>query len=477
MTGRWLVFSFVAVGVFLTTSGLTIVNVALPFIVEDFHADLRSAQWILLGYLLATSSTLINFGRLGDLLGSIRIQTTGSLIFIAASLLCGFSSSVEMLIGFRVLQALGASMIIATGPGIITASFPAEQRGKAVGLQGIVVGVSLSLGPSLGGFLTGLFGWKSVFLFNVPVGLLGVSLAYFIWEPAVERKKVNIDVPGSILLFAAIACLVLATHRSRDFPWTSPGIATLVVLSLLLALAFIQVEKRATHPMLDLSLFSNRIFTLAQLGNYLSNMLMFSVLFLIPFYLVHIHQYSAETVGLLLIPLPLTMIVGGPVSGFLTDRLGTKWLSVIAMGLLCVGLLSLSTLDQDSSPMGIMLRLVLLGSGRAFYRAPNLTAILSVITKERFGVAGGIYATMRHLGNISGVAMLGSFFNSRLAATVVTEGPSSPGQSLAGAASVQAFHETFLLATAVAVIGTLLAMLQREVRTSPLSSEDSPAAG
>lgn len=466
MSRRWLVFSFVALGVFLTTSGLTIVNVALPFITESFGSDIRSAQWILLGYLLATSSTLINFGRLGDLLGSLRIHTVGFLIFIVASLLCGLSTSVEMLIALRVFQALGASMIISTGPGIITASFPPDQRGKAVGLQGIVIGTSLSLGPILGGFLTSLFGWRSVFLFNVPIGLLGLLTSYLIKGPSTERKKVRIDIPGSLTFFAAIACFVLATHRVRDLSWSSPSVLALLALSLICVAAFIRIEKRAPNPMLDLSLFKNQVFAVAQLGNYLSNMLMFTVLFLMPFYLVQIRQVSAETAGLLLLPLPLTMVVGGPISGFLTDRLGTKWLSVTSMGLLCAGLFSLTTLDHNTSAIGIMLRLALLGAGRAFYRSPNLTAILSSISRDRLGVGGGIYATMRHLGNISGVALLGSFFNSRL--VLYSDGGSlaGPGQALVSSTPASAFQETFLLAAITGTIGILLAAIQKELKTS-----------
>ncbi len=466
MAQRWLVFFFVTLGVFLTTSGLTIVSVVLPFITDSFRSDIRSAQWILLGYLLATSSSLINFGRLGDILGALRIHTVGFLIFIVGSLLCGLSTSVELLIALRVIQALGASMIISTGPGIITASFPPEQRGKAIGFQGIVIGTSLSLGPILGGFLTGLFGWRSVFLFNVPIGLLGILTSYFIKGPSEERKKVKIDVPGSLMFFAAIACFVLATHRVRDLSWSSPSVLTLLTLSLLCSIAFIQIEKRAANPMLDLSLFRNQVFALAQVGNYISNMLMFSVLFLMPFYLVQIRQVSAETVGLLLLPLPLTMVVGGPISGFLTDRLGTKWLSVSAMALLCAGIFSLSTLDQNSSPVGIMLRLVLLGAGRAFYRSPNLTAILSSISTDRLGVGGGIYATMRHLGNISGVALLGSFFNARLAYHLERSHLIDPSRAMGSSTSVSAFHETFLLAVLIAVIGMLLAAFQKELKTS-----------
>ncbi|MFB3061683.1 MAG: MFS transporter, partial [Candidatus Binatia bacterium] len=223
MIQRWLVFSIVSVGVFLTTSGLTITNVALPYITDSFQSDIRSAQWIVLGYLLTTSSTMINFGRLGDLLGQLRLHTVGFVVFAFFSLLCGLVQSVEWLIALRVFQALGASMIISNGPGIVTSSFPPEQRGRAIGLQATVIGAALSFGPMLGGLLIGLFGWRSVFLFNVPIGILGLLGSYFVKGASPHPKTVSIDVPGSVLFFVSIATLVLATHRTQEMDWASPS--------------------------------------------------------------------------------------------------------------------------------------------------------------------------------------------------------------------------------------------------------------
>lgn len=466
MVQRWLVFSIVSVGVFLTTSGLTITNVALPYITDSFQSDIRSAQWIVLGYLLTTSSTLINFGRLGDLLGQLRLHTVGLVVFTFFSLVCGLVQSVEWLIAFRVFQAMGASMIISNGPGIVTSSFPPDQRGRAIGLQAIVIGAALSFGPMLGGLLIGLFGWRSVFLCNVPIGILGLLASYFVKGASLDPKTIKIDVPGSVLFFVSIASLVLATRRTREMDWSSPSVVVLLVLSVLFTLAFVIIERRAANPMLDLSLFKNQVFAIAQIGNFLSNMIVFSVMFLMPFYLVQVLQVSAEAVGLLILPLGISMVIGGMVGGILTDRFGTKWLSVFSMLLFCAGLYSMTSLDASSSTLGIVTRLVLLGTARALYRSPNLTAILSSIPMDRLGVSGGIYATMRHLGNISGVALLGSFFNARLAFHLEASHRINLDRDLTGLSFMSAFHETFYLALLIASIGLFMSAFQRELKVS-----------
>ncbi|NIO11057.1 MAG: DHA2 family efflux MFS transporter permease subunit [Deltaproteobacteria bacterium] len=462
MIQRWLIVLIVSVGVFLTTSGLTITIVALPYITDSFQMDIRSAQWVILGYLLTTSSTLINFGRLGDLLGQLKMHTVGFIVFTLGSLVCGIVGSVEWLIVFRVFQALGASMIISNAPGIVTSSFPPEQRGRAIGLQAVVVGTSLSLGPILGGFLIALFGWRSVFLFNVPVGILGLIASYIIKISPRDTKKVKIDLPGSILFFISIAALVFASHRAKEIGWASPIIVSLLLISLLLLAAFVMIERRTANPMLDLSVFDNRVFTIAQLGNLLSHMIMFSVLFLMPFYLVEVLRVSPEAVGLLLLPLAVSMVFGGMVGGMLTDRFGTLWPSMASMLLFCLGLFAMVSLDADSSTLGIVTRLTLLGTARALYRSPNLTAILSSIAKDRLGVSGGIYATMRHMGNILGVALLGSFFNYRLAFYMAEGPPGGPALDHSALSFLSAFQETFYFSLFIAILALLMTAFQRE---------------
>jgi MFS family permease len=248
--------------------------------------------------------------------------------------------------------------------------------------------------------------------------------------------------------------------------WSSPSVVVLLVLSVLFTVAFVLIERRAANPMLDLSLFKNQVFAIAQVGNFLSNMILFSVLFLMPFYLVQVLQVTAEAVGLLLLPLAISMVFGGMVGGALTDRFGTKWPSVASMFLFCAGVYSMTSLDASSSTLGIVTRLVLLGTARALYRSPNLIAILSSISMDRLGVAGGIYATMRHLGNIFGVALLGSFFNARLAFHLEGSHRIALAQAVTSSSFLSAFHETFYLALLIAFIGLIMSAFQPEFKAT-----------
>lgn len=463
---RWLISAVVGAGIFLATTGISVVNVALPFITQDFHSDISSAQWVLLAYLLTTSSLLINFGRLGDILGPYRVHNTGLLLFTCFSLLCSLSSSTEVLVGLRVFQAIGGAMVVANGPATVTSVFPTEQRGRVLGLQATVLGIALSVGPTIGGFLIGIFGWRSVFLYNVPIGITGIVLTRFIQTPAQEPKRVQIDLPGSILLFVSIAAFVLATNRARQFGWSSPSTLLLSGLFLVSLPGFVLTEIFVVNPMLDLRLFRNRVFAVAQAGNFLAHCSGFGVLFLMPFYLVQILHVSAQASGLILLPLTVTMIVMGPVSGFLSDTFGIKWLSVLGMALFCLGLYSLTSLDQDSSVLEVVLRLTVLGLGRAIYQSPNQSATMGSVPRERLGVAGGIFATMRHLGNISGVAVSGSYFGARLAFHLQGEGPAVLTHGIATSPFLGAFHETFRLSLWIAAIGLLAALFQKEPKTA-----------
>jgi EmrB/QacA subfamily drug resistance transporter len=459
---RWLVFAIAGSGIFLATSGISVVNVALPFITQDLGADITTAQWILLAYLLTTSTLLINFGRLGDLLGSYRVHNAGLLIFTLSSLLCSLSTSTMMLLGFRTLQAVGGAMVIANGPATVTSIFPASQRGRVLGLQVTLLGIALSVGPTIGGLLIGAFGWRSVFLYNVPFGLGGLLLTRLAKVPSQERKRVQVDLPGSILLFLAVASFVLATNRARDWSWSAPGTLLLLGIFLLSSAAFLIVERLSSRPMLDLKLFRNRVFALAQAGNFIAHLSTFGVIFLMPFYLVRILKMSAEASGLMLLPLTVTMIVLGPVSGFFSDRFGTKWPSVSGMALLCLGLYSLTSLDERSSIASVVLRLALLGGGRAIYGSPNQSATMGAVNRERLGVAGGIFATMRHLGNISGLALTGSYFSARLASHLQQQG-AAPGAEMTESSFLAAFHDTFFLCLWVAAAGLITALLQKEI--------------
>ncbi len=460
---RWLIFAVTGAGIFLATSALTVLNVALPFVTEAFQTDISSTQWVLLVYLLTTSSLLINFGRLGDLFSPFRVHYLGLIIFTFFSLLCSFAQSVEHLVTLRVFQGIGGAMIVATSPGTVTAVFPTHQRGKILGLQAGLVGIALSIGPTLAGILIGLFGWRSIFLYNVPFGVIGILLCWVVSPPPQERRRVQIDTVGGVTLLLAVTSFVLAINWARQLGWSSPSVLFLSALFLLSLPGFILTETLVSHPMLDLALFRNRIFVLAQSGNFLIHMSSVGIFLLIPFYLVQILQVSAQAIGLMMLPLTVMIIIMGPISGFLADRMGTKWLSVCGVLFACLGYYSLTSLDQNSSVFGIMLRLSVLGLGQAVYQSPNLSATMGSVSAERVGIAGGIHGTMRHLGNLAGIAIVGSYFSARQASLMETL--TVPGEEIATSSFLGALHEAFFFSFLIAIIALVTSLFQKSQRT------------
>ena len=461
---RWLIFAVTGAGIFLATSAVTVISVALPFVTEAFRSDLSVTQWVVLVYLLTTSSLLINFGRLGDLFSPFRVHYVGLFIFTLSSFFCTLAQSVEILVTLRVFQGIGGAMIVSTSPGTVTSVFPADQRGKILGLQAGLVGIALSVGPSLAGFLIGLFGWRSIFLYNVPFGIIGILLCWVVSPPPQERRKVQIDIVGGALLLLTVTSFVLAINWARQLGWSSPSVLFLSALFLLSLPGFLFTETLVQHPMLDLSLFRNRIFILAQAGNFLIHMSSVGIILLIPFYLVRILRFSAQATGLILLPLTIMIIIMGPVSGFLADRFGTKWLSVCGLAVACLGYYSLTSLGQDSSVLGIILRLSALGLGQAVYHSPNLSATMGSVSMERVGIAGGIHATMRHLGNLMGIAVVGSYFSARRISLMESHAHAGPPEDIATSAFLGALHETFFLSFLIAVIALVTSLFQKSLR-------------
>ena len=461
---RWLIFTMTGAGIFLATSALTVVNVALPFVTEGFQTDLASTQWVLLVYLLTTSSLLINFGRLGDLVSPFTVQYTGLIIFTVFSLLCSLAQSVELLVILRVFQGIGGAMIVSTSPGTVTAAFPADQRGKILGLQAGLVGIALSIGPTLAGILIGLFGWRAIFLYNVPFGLFGIVISQMITPPPQERKKVQIDILGGCLLLVTVTSFVLAINWTRELGWTSPSVLFLYVLFIISLPAFLMTEALVSLPMLDLTLFRNRIFVIAQSGNFLIHVSSVGIFLLTPFYLVQVLKFSAQATGLIMLPLTVMIIVMGPVSGFLADRMGTKWLSVCGLLLASLGYYSLTFLEQNSSVPGIMLRLSLLGLGQAVYQSPNLSATMGSVSAERVGIAGGIHGTMRHLGSLTGIAIVGSYFTARRNSLMEAYTSADNAEQIAAASFLGALHEAFFLSLLISIIALVISMFQKSIR-------------
>jgi EmrB/QacA subfamily drug resistance transporter len=466
---KWLVLAAVGTGVFLGTLDGSIINVSLPTLSQTLEADFPTIQWVILGYLLTVTSLLLSMGRLADIRGKKKIYQLGFGIFIIGSMLCGLAPGAGWLIAFRVLQAVGAAMITALGAAIVTAAFPPSERGKALGLIGTIVSAGIATGPALGGLLIGTVGWRAIFFVNVPVGLVGVLMVQAFVPDDKPAGGQRFDFAGAGTLFISLFCLLLALTMGQQLGFAAPVILALFIGAVVFLVIFLLIENRIKQPMIDLGMFRNELFSVSLLTGFLC-FLALGGTFILPFYLQDVQGYSVAQVGLLLSVLPIMLSVFSPLSGMLSDRLGTRGLATAGLLLMALAFFWLSTLQIDTSTIAYMLRVVPLGIGIGLFNSPNNSAIMGSVTKERLGIASGFLAITRTLGQTTGVAVIGAIFAAR--AAVYAGQALTPDLSAANPqALVNGLHDAMLLVGVMMVGATFISAigfwLERRRTTRP----------
>ncbi|MGB8931843.1 MAG: MFS transporter, partial [Anaeromyxobacteraceae bacterium] len=364
----WIVFSAVSVGTLMSTLDGSIVNVALPTLGVELNASIDRLEWIVAGYLLTLSVTLLVAGRLGDLFGHRRVYAAGLALFTVGSGLCGAAPSLTFLVAARVLQALGASLTMAVGPAVVTAVFPPGMRGRALGALGSVVSIGLTIGPPLGGAIIQALSWRWIFLVNLPIGILGVAWALRVLPPPRPVKGARFDGTGALLLAAALGLGIVALDTLPDRSvQTMPLLLAAAAAAALLAVW----ARRAPEPIVDAAVLRAPGVGSGLLASLLSYVAMFTQTLLTPFLLARVFRLSPGGVGAMLIAVPLAMAVAAPLSGWLADRFGGRVLPTLGMALLATSLYGLSLAGPGSWLPSIALRLALAGAGMGFFQAPN----------------------------------------------------------------------------------------------------------
>jgi EmrB/QacA subfamily drug resistance transporter len=411
--GKWTVMGIVGLGVFMATLDASIVNISLPKISLSFLAPLNGlVEWVIIAYLIVIASLLLILGRISDMVGQKLLWLLGLVVFTGSSILCGVAPTLLSLVIFRALQGVGGAMIMAISPAMITRAFPPTELGRAMGVLGVVVAAGTSAGPAVGGFITQTLSWRWIFYINVPLGLIGVIATHRLLgeqlRPDWDRQR--FDPRGAVLLSASLLCLMLGLSFGQDLGWGSFTILGLFAGAVALLLAFIINELNVAQPIVDFSLFRNRLFSAAILSSFLCFLSLFTVVFLMPFYLEDLLALPAQEAGLLMTAVPLTIMVVAPVSGWLSDRFGSQVLSSLGMAVGCAGLWFLSGLTARASHFDIVWPLVVTGLGQALFQPPNNNAIMSSVPTQRLGIASSFLATVRVLGQASSVALSGAIF-------------------------------------------------------------------
>lgn len=453
---KWLAMSGLGMGVFMATLDASIVNISLPTLANEFKTNFATIQWVVLSYSLVLTSLMLMVARLGDMIDKKRIWMSGLALFTLGSLLCGLAPSVGWLIGFRAVQGLGATMMQALGMAMITEVFPAKERGRALGVMGSVVSIGIAIGPPLGGMLIGWVGWRSVFLVNIPVGVItAVLVTRFVPHSIPAAGRQRFDLRGAAVLIVTLGCYALGMTLGQNLGFMTPLTLTLLSAAGIGLAVLLMVEKRTEQPMIDLSLFRNPLFSM----NLLMGVLVFIVLsgsFILPFLLELVRGYPTQMVGLLMMAFPVTMGLVAPVAGVLADRYGSRLISMAGLGVITAGCLGMTTMTADITPLGFVVRMLPLGFGFGLFQTPNNSAVMGAAPRHRIGIASGLLSLSRTLGQSTGLPLMGAIFAAQALAfaglPIGTDATTAPATAL-----VAAVAGTYRIGAGIILVAAVLA--------------------
>jgi EmrB/QacA subfamily drug resistance transporter len=429
----WLVLIFLSLGFFMILLDTTIVNIAIPSIISALHSSLDQILWVLNAYLLVYAVLLITFGRLGDIVGQRRLFITGLVIFTAASALCGLAQDGNQLIAARVLQGVGGAILTPQTLSIITMIFPPERRGAAFGLWGAVAGVAAVTGPTLGGFLVTYVDWRWIFYVNVPVGIVALLGAIFIVPDLRPGRRHQLDLVGVVLASAGLFGVIFGLVEGQRYDWSAflgpITIPEVIAAGVLVFIGFIFYERYQQEPLLPLSLFSNRNFSIAI---WVSAVVAFGMLgFFLPvtIFLQSVLGFSALKAGLTFLPMSLISMLVAPVAGRLSDRFGGKYFLMLGLTCFAAGMglvVYLISLSATQATFWGPAALAGIGMGMTF--APLTTVAMRDIRPQMAGAASGVINTVRQLGGSVGSAVIGAVLQNRLAAELHDQAVASSAQ-------------------------------------------------
>ena len=407
---RWIVLAVASISAFGNMMSAGIVSVALPYMASDLHVGINRVQLVVSLFLLLISALLPMFGRLSDQIGRKRVFTTGFVLYILGAS-AGFAGNFPLLLFFRLVQAVGGGMLMATNMALVTLAFPLEERGRGLGSLSSMAAAGSMSGPAVGGLLIAAFGWRSVFWINFPIGLIGYLVAEALLVPD-EKKNGHepFDYPGAAVFGAMVVLLLVLLSEGPTWGWDSARTLATVGAAALTVILFIHRERRIPWPMVDLSLFRIPVFTLGNISGFLLYVIQYFNIILTPFYLQRVMGYSPAAVGLLMVPTPLVTTVTSPLAGWMSDRIGYMAPTTIGMGIMGVSMYLIGGLGASSGYLAVVVRLAILGLGIALFNSPNNSSIMTAVPKTKVGITSSLVATVRNIGQMAGTAMAASLF-------------------------------------------------------------------
>ncbi|NFI60429.1 MFS transporter [Clostridium botulinum] len=401
---NWIILAIVVMSPFMACLDSSIINVALPVMAKDLSTSMAGIQQIVTTYLIVISATILIFGRLGDIKGKTSVFKYGFIIFVLGSLLCGISTTLNFLTFSRIVQGIGAAMTMSTSQGIITHTFPKNERGRALGISGTFVALGTLLGPPLGGLIISVVSWEYIFLINVPIGTVAFIAAMKYLPKDKITTKQTLDYNGAILFLICIVSLFLGLLKGQKIGYNHITIILSFIIALVSFIVFIILESKIKNPLVDLSIFKNRVFSINVLCAFLSFVGISCINIIQPFYLQDVLELSPGTTGFIMMGYPIVLTIIAPLSGYLADKIGSKILTLSGLLVSAIGLFAMTTLNEQSSFLIIISVISIVALGNGIFQSPNNTLVMSSVEKSKLGIAGGINALIRNLGFVFGVS-------------------------------------------------------------------------
>lgn len=417
---RWMILLTVIVGTFLGRLDQTIVNLALPKMINDFGITVTSAGWIATAYILANAVFVPIWGKLGDTLGRKKIYILGFSIFILGSVLAGFAWNLSSMLVFRVIQAIAASADYPTAMAILAVTFKqGKERAQALGIWSSSFAAAAVFGPLIGGPLIDNFGWRSVFLINLPIGIIGLIMAMvYIHESVSEKQTKVFDWWGSITLGASLSSLVLVLDKGLEWGWLSINSIICYAAVIIFTWIFIEIEHRSPEPIVDLKFFKNSIFVNTLFNNFIVFMGLMGSIFLIPIFAQTFLGYDATQTGLLFIPMAFMMVLASPIGASLTGKVQSRYVIGASTLVAAIGLYLFHYLDPKSTVLDIVLPLSVMAFGLGFGMAQRTNVVASAVPENEIGIASSILALARNIAGAFGIAVFGTILSNATSANV-----------------------------------------------------------
>lgn len=467
---KWRALSVTSLGMLLVATNSGTLVIALPELERALGTSLLELIWVILAYMIASTVLVLTAGRLSDLFGRKTAFVAAFALFALTSLGSGFADTGTQLILWRILQGIAGAFIFANGPALVTDAFPKEQLGFAMGTNTMVAAIGLVLGPVLGGALVTV-GWQWVFWFNVPIAVIGAVWAQLALRDLATRDEARgLDLTGTIVFVVGLTGLVYGISRGGISGWNDPWVIWPLVASAVLLPLFILIEHRGRAPMLDLSIFKDRMFAAATAAAFINGLARYALMFVFVFYFQGAQGDDAITAGIKLTPMALGMLIASPIAGVYADRRGSRMLAAGGMVVTTIGLAGMTLLEVDSSYAESALWLALVGIGSGMFNSPNTAAMMGTVPVERRGIASGARTVLQNTGAILSIALVMALITASIPTDVLlaifsglTTGLSDERLS----PFIGNMHHTLWVLAAISLVGVVVSLLRPGAAESP----------